>query len=324
MKVFLFSLISALFLTACSGGSSTPGTTTSTSTGTSYTPASYTGITSAASIDSDTTADAIGSKTAEATIEAITQETAQSSLPGGISIISQDESFYQSLINLTKSAINDTIELPTGVSLQASTFSTDYTCGTIDVDDELYTNYTAGLLNGTATLNNVCYQDLDLGELILNGSITFTQTVDSLSIQFTNFSVNDGTTTQTIDMTVSCDFNTSCSFSSDYIGDDEKTYRLENLSITGSGTGPYYVDATFYHPDFGSSTLTTTNAIYFNCANGQPSAGTIQFSGANGSSGSITFNPLNDCNGYSGTWDNTAAAVPPAPTGGTYSGSWLN
>lgn len=321
MKIFIFSLISTLFLSACGGSSSTPASVSETA----YTPASYTGATTAASIDSDATADLIGTRTAEATIEAIVQDTANSSNPLAVSIINYDTSLNQALINIATSAIVDNPVLPIGVSVPASSLSLGYTCGTVDVDEELYNNFqNNGLLNGVMTLSNVCFNDTDLGELILNGSITFTQTINTLSFQFSNFSVNDGTTTQTVDMTVSCDFVTACTFSSDYIGDDGKTYRLADLTITGAGTGPYYVDATFYHPDFGYSALTTTNAIYFNCANGQPSAGTIQFTGANGSSGSITFNPNNDCDGYTGTWDNTTAAVPPAPTGGTYSGSWLN
>jgi len=316
MKALIFSVLSALILSACggsSGGSSSP------------TGPSYTGVTAPVAIESEATAESVGVKTAEATQEVISQQAAQDANPFGASITTLDSSLNQTLINLARSVAENSVNLPLGVTFNATQVDPSLCGGTISIDDNLWDNIQSDpvnvLLNGTITLTNVCTIDPTLGTITINGTLRFTETATSMSIQFINFTVTDGSINQTFNMTISCDDTTGCSILSDYQGDDGKVYRVADMSISGSGTGPYFFSADFYHPDLGMSSITTTDGIYFNCSNGQPSAGTIQYTGDNGSSGSITFN--SDCTTYDGTWDNSTSAVPPAPTGGTYSGSWL-
>ena len=72
-------------------------------------------------------------------------------------------------------------------------------------------------------------------------------------------------------------------------------------------------NGTFYHPDHGYVTVNATG-LTFGCTNGKPNGGTITFTGANGSSGDITFR--GDCTGYDGNWNDGITA-------GTFSGNWL-
>lgn len=311
MRALIFTLFSALTLSACGGSSG--GSTASTGP-------SYTGIIAPVAIDSTVTAETVGTKTAEAASEAIIQNATNESNPFAVSISTQDSGINQILVNIAHSIPASTANLPIAAqTLQYTDLGPDFCGGSVTIDDSFLSSLDSGLLNGSMTLSNLCYTDLTLGNITLNGTIRFSETASNLTIQYLNFSINDGSSTQTINMTLSCDLDVfDCALSSDYKGSDGKVYRLADMSISGAGTGPYYFSATFYHPDFGSVDITTLDPVYFQCSNGHPSSGTLQYTGSNGSIGTITFT---DCDNYTGDWNDN---IQPTPATDVYTGSWLN
>ncbi len=153
----------------------------------------------------------------------------------------------------------------------------------------------ADILSGKIeiTYNNLCMLLPDfLSEVLtnaqykFNGSYTMNFTETSNSIKSTlRITYPDGSI-HTMFYTMECDgdfFN--CEFSSDYIGNDGKTYRVSNVVVGGNESSGYNVSATFYHPDFGYLEI-AANDIKFECAGilpgWQPSTGVLTFTAKNG------------------------------------------
>jgi len=297
MKALIFSIFSALVISACGGSDSS-----------SSAPAGlqYSGITSAAIISSSN-GEELSTKAAEASEKAVAQDAANDSNPFAISISQPNSNIDQLVINIARqidSQSQSYEQLSTGITLNASDLGYPFCGGSVSVPDSWQNTNT---LNGTMSFNNLCVDDPYFGTVTINGSVTFSETSTQITMSYNNFSINDGSTTQTINMTITCDSSlTTCTISSNYIGADGKTYRIADLSITGNNTGPYTISATFYHPDFGYANI-SGSGIYLNCPDNSPSAGTIIVNGANSSSASITFA---GCNSYSGTWnDGTSSGI---------------
>lgn len=320
MKALIFSILSALILSACGGSSG--GTPTSSNT-------SYSGLTTAAVIDADN-AEIIGTSSTEAIANILTGESVPF-LPTSASITTIDSSMNQTVIDIAKSVANSTpyLNLPLAADVTisytelASIDSTLAFCGgSATVDDALIASFTEFLntgeliFNGRMTFIDLCVTDPVQGDLTLNGTVIFTTTAQSSSIKYSNMTVNDGSTIQSFNIEVTCS-TLSCVVTTDYEGSDSNIYRIEGVSISDNGSGTYSISATFYHPDHGSVTIIGTD-LTFNCASGFPGSGQITYSSTDGTSGTITFA---GCNDYTGTW---SATPPPAPTSGTYTGSWLN
>ena len=318
MKALVFSVLSALILSACGGGGG----------GSAATGPSYTGLTTAVTIDSDATAQSIGSKTAEVTVQAIKQDTANDSnflAPSATSITTVDIGMNQIITDIAHTAAQNLHSLPAGITYNAIDLDPAFCGGTITVDDAFINNFDqTNLLNGSMSFSNLCISGTEFGTLTMSGAITFTETATQLTIQYSNFTISDGIETQTINMTLTCDTTPTggCSISSNYEGSDGNVYRIADVNVDLNFDGSYDFQAEFSHPEYGTVSITTTSSIRFDCLNGNPSEGSIQFTGADGSVSNITFNNLDDCNSYEGTWD-YSNAVSPAPTAGVYSGSWL-
>ena len=299
MKALAFSLFSALVLSACGGSSG----------GSTSAPVSYSGLTTAASIDTNN-AEEIAIASAEAAVNSVAQEAAKNStpfippdLPGGVSLTSQDSGLNQVIVEIAGSIsiAAQPLNMPVASELIQSDLLNAYSgsdafCGGSATANDAFvvslTNYFTDpvnnpyFLNGALTFNALCYDHPTLGEISLDGTVTLTQTANLLTITYTDFTYNDGNLTQSIDMTVSSDYG----------------------SVQISATG-----------------------LTFNCANGLPDAGQITYSGSNLSSGTITFtgcDSITNSSLYDGTWSNDSIVQPepPAPalpTAGVYSGSWL-
>lgn len=297
----------ALALSACGGDS-----------GSSIPPApapTYSGITTPAAI-TETNAQGLSTKSTDATEEAITQQTASDTNPFGISINAANTDINPLITRITREVVNHSqtnLNIPAGATITAAQLGAPFCGGSISYPDSMDPN---DMLNGTVTYNNLCFDDGGLyGQIIINGTVTFTQTNTSITIRYINFRMTGTDLNETINMTVSCDTSFfSCSISADFTGSDGKVYRIADMSVSGFGTGPYSysIEATFYHPDHGSVTLAGSGLTY-NCSNGYPSAGTINITGSGGSSASITFT---SCDGYTGTWDDGVSS-------GSFSGTWL-
>ncbi|MDH5766784.1 MAG: hypothetical protein OEZ38_12285, partial [Gammaproteobacteria bacterium] len=182
--------------------------------------------------------------------------------------------------------------------------------GSITVSDSFINNYqTNGTLNGSMTLHNLCYSDVMFGTIIMNGTIRFSQTTSQTVIQYSNFSINDGSSIENINMTVTCGTSmTTCSISTDFEGSDGQVYRMADVGITTNfDDGSFNINATFYHPDHGSVNMIASR-ITLGCTNGHPDGGSIHITTedlTNSSSATIVFR--SDCTGYDGTYNDGAA-----------------
>lgn len=304
----------ALALSACGGsgdsGSSTPPAPT------------YSGITTPVAITA-TNAQGLSTKSTDATEEAITQQTASENNPYNplaITITTANTDINPLITRITREIVSHNqaaSNLPTGATITAAQLGAPFCGGSISYPDSFGNN---GMLNGTITYNNLCYNDTFTGVITVNGSITFTETSTTITIRYINFTITGAGLSETVNMTVSCDtdpmtsFFINCSISADFTGSDGKVYRIADMSVSGFGTGPYYISATFYHPDYGYVILSTIGGLYYECSNGYPSAGTISIAGSGTSSASITFT---SCDGYTGTWNDGNASS------GSFSGTWL-
>lgn len=286
-------LSSSLFLQGCSGGGSDSGGGSEAVT--------YNGNTAAAIISPEN-AEEIGIATTEGGTQAISEDAANESNPFALAFVSSGPSsddINSTIAQIINSVHAQTNNLAIAVTVGAADFSADpYYCGgSITVPDNI--NATSGKL----TFNNFCYDFL--GPITMNGSIKFTKTATLLSISYTNFRVTFEGESFTINSSASCNldtlgFVTTCSISSSYTGSDGLVYRIDNFSVNGDPTFGFDIDATFYHPTHGSVTVTTTSSIMLECTGTQPSSGSISYTGAGGTSGSVAFD---SCTNYTYCYD---------------------
>lgn len=296
----------SLSLTGCSSssGSSTP---------------TYSGKTTPATVTSSN-AKTLGSTSGEATKSAVTQDAANEANPFVAAIkithltTSNNTNLIQQALTSLQAELSNQASLPAGVSISYTDLGPDFCGGSVSAPDNFGSNES---LNGTVTLSNLCYDTpLDnVGPITINGTIVFATTSTEQSIT-SNITVRADGETVSVNMTITCQidgngFPTSCSISSDYLGEDGKTYRIADFFVSPGNPGVNFV-ARFYHPDEGYVDINATNVTF--CDSGKPNGGTITFSGANGSSGSISFN--SDCLGYSGDYNDGNSA-------GTFIGTWL-
>lgn len=202
------------------------------------------------------------------------------------------DALQQLLYHITKQATQQkaTSNIPIAAVIPSSELATEFCGGSITVPD---TFVPSSDLNGTFIFNKLCYNNGVDGELIVNGSIAFTETSTTLTMRF-NISITRNGNVQNLNATFSCK-NGNCSFYSDYVGTDSKTYRVADVIVTETN-GSYTISASFYHPDYGKVSVITSNPLTFNCENGYPGSGTLNFtSAADDSVATLTFN---DCAGY--------------------------
>jgi hypothetical protein len=263
----------------------------------------YNGVTTAAAITSGN-GEELSKASAAATDEATDQENANDSNPlfFGVEITPSSpelNAFVTDVGRKVAGQLQSLANIPQALTVDSTQLGPEFCGGSITIPDAWQSANSSTTLNGTMTFTNLCVQE-GSSQITINGSVTFSETASEISIQYSNFSISDGTSTMTVNMTTTCSTTwTSCSMSADFTGDDAKTYRIDNLNVSGSGTGPYTISARFYHPDHGYVDMSGTG-IYYNCADGSPSAGTITLTGSGGSSASIT---IDSCSAYSGSWD---------------------
>lgn len=275
-------LLGAFFITSCSssgGGGDTPAASTI-----------YTGSTTPAAIDVNN-AEAIG----KAAGESVQIANSSTGLPVGITI---DNGIAANLTEINKIIIAniDALTLPAGVDISADFCSS----GTASATDP--GSATSGPVDITATFNNCA---LISSNITVSGTVKMhfddiANTNAGFSITYTNFKVTDANGTTTINMSMICTSNASCTFNSDYVGTDGVTHRVTDFSFFGNASTGFNGTATFFHGTYGSISITATNITYGSCGT-YPDGGSIAFSSTNGSSGTIIFN--SDCS-VSGTWDN--------------------
>ena len=119
---------------------------------------------------------------------------------------------------------------------------------------------------------------------------TFVETLnyDNLVVTYT---YNSTTETYTLNFTETCSGNLdysnySCDTFSDFSGYDSRTYRVEDVSVSGDNSSGYNVYATVYDPDYGYFNINASGVTF--CDSGYPGTGTVTFSDGS-QNGSIEF-----------------------------------
>jgi len=178
--------------------------------------------------------------------------------------------------------------LPTGFDMNGS-------CGgSVSIPDSQLNafNATSGPVSFTMTFTRYC--DLSVGaQYTIDGQVVFNyddiaNNNSGFSLQYNGVTINDGSGPVTINMTVDCSNQSTCTIVSDYVGNDGSIYRISDISFTGDATTGFNGSATFFHPGYGSVSITASSVTYGSCGN-FPDGGSIMASGTTGTA-QIVFN----------------------------------
>ncbi|MCU7842793.1 MAG: hypothetical protein KZQ93_03025 [Candidatus Thiodiazotropha sp. (ex Monitilora ramsayi)] len=151
---------------------------------------------------------------------------------------------------------------------------------------------------GTITLTNCARHDGTGGIILLNGVVDYTAAADlsSLTMVF-RVTVTYAGESESINMTIAC-IGSSCTVTSDFLGVDDRVYRITGISLSGSETSGFYISATIYDPDHGYVAMTTSSPVTFGCPTGVPGSGVVTLSGAAGTFATVSFD---SCSAYTVT-----------------------
>lgn len=152
--------------------------------------------------------------------------------------------------------------------------------------------------SGTMTFNDFCTFVPGYGNMVMDGSVTYSFRDPMLSLTYNNMTVSFGGETQTLNMSVTVNLNTGevVSSSSSFPGSDGSTLTISNFDISGTPSSGIYINSgRVTHPSFGYIDISTTSPLVWgSCTNDRPMSGTIVAQGSNGTSASITFNSCSD------------------------------
>lgn len=270
--VFTFIVIS-LFLQSCGGG----GDGGSVGSG-----INYSGSTAAAEVDTTNSED-LGTASASAARQAIVSE--------GVNGVLRPAPELEDKVLEISPMIAEWVAQSRGYAARTEDVSSVCTLGgqAIAITNDAGTS-------GTITFTNCRIDDGNGSVIVMTGTVDFTFTlvnneVDSMSLNY-NVSVSYEGETAGVNLRISCVDMTgarSCSITSDFVGLDNRVYRVTNITVSGSAYSGYYVDATVYDPVHGYVSLTTTAPLLFDCPTGVPSTGSVVITGSNSSSATVSF-----------------------------------
>lgn len=276
---FPLLLISCLALISCGGGSSS--NTNNNNTGSNLT---YNGSTSAATVDSSN---------ADKLAVAATGGTSQAIASGNAPVLRSSPVVSRllelsALVGKKLSLANRTANQPVNGICSS---------GSIDA------TYNADYSRVTLVYSNCAYSGGYGSSIVMNGTAIYNNYSDgSYSIQYINFTATYLGETYSLDMTLSCDAYDNCTYTTDYAGPDGRTYRVDGVTVTSTGTYSYSVTARVYDPDYGYVTI-DADVTFGSCAGGVPESGSITYTGSAGTSGSVVFN---SCDSFTVTVDGVA------------------
>lgn len=158
------------------------------------------------------------------------------------------------------------------------------------------------------TFNNCVISD-SFETATYNGSASYTEDGNGLTLTYRNFSVTINGETTSINGTMTCDLNYNCTENLTYGGDisgtySNTTYTTSNMEVTGDASG-YNVNGSVTHPEHGTVTISATG-VTFNCTGGYPGTGEITVTASGGVTATITFN---DCDSFTIDYDGTTTTV---------------
>ncbi len=275
-------ITAAVILNGCSSGSSSAVAT-----------ATYSGNTSPAAI-TNTNAQSVGVIATEAANEAISAYKGDLANPFGVSIVG-DTGFASQLRVITQLLLDTagTANVPVGATLTGSQLGDQFCGGSVTVPDNFGSNDT---LNGTFTYSDLCFDD-GSGQIIINGTVLFTETSTKFTTTYMNFTVTSDGVTQSFNSSISCDTDgntiSNCVFASIFTGTDGNVHSIQDYVVIGSDAAGYTVSATVFHFLYGEVTISTTSTIFFGGCGVFPNVGELSITGMNSSTITITFN--SDC-----------------------------
>lgn len=273
IKFTLLSLILSWGLVACGGGGGSDDDSGDTG--------AYTGSTDPARVSLDNSDD-LTLAAVSGIKAAISEDFVPDSIPGG-------STRPQGTVNWKQLASRTANEPVEGVC----------SSGSVDVTSTQNSSGTAG--TATMVFNDCTYDDVYTGETVtIDGAMQFAFNEDgSFSITIHNMTVTSSSygSEHLAYYHMECDADFNCSWTTDVVGIDGRTYRIENARISGGAM----LDGTLtvYDPDYGAVEVTAT-AILYECTYGVPSAGSVTLTGEGGSSASVVFN---DCDSFTVTVD---------------------
>lgn len=171
----------------------------------------------------------------------------------------------------------------------------------------------SAIADGTESNFTIIFTNCTItGGIVFDGTVNITTSVSgsttTISLNYISFTVTFDGETETFDLQATCTttdnsdgtFSSSCTFDSEALGIDGRTYSVTDISVSGDSFTGYTVSATVTDPDNGIITITTSTPVTFNnCPNGQPDAGAIVVSDGTNTM-TVTYN---DCNSFSIDFD---------------------
>jgi len=295
-----------LALTACGGGGSSSG-----GAGGVVPLVEYSGTSSAATLDS-TTQDDFAEGADTVVVQAIEDDASDAdidSLPTGLVASSSEGPSPENLAELVLDTVGKTSgNLPIGASESiegscggSATFSGSETSYTINYDD--YCEYgviSDGTINGSSSVDGnitsttITYVDFaqttDGSEwYTVNGTYKMRLNTDEFYVEYSawNLTYTTDGDSYTISGSETCSDSLTCTFASNYTGDNGEIYKVEGLTVSINNS-LYSVSATFYHPDHGYVELESTGVSL--CDDGSIGSGSITLTDDDGSVLEVDYN----------------------------------
>ena len=258
--------------------------------------ASYSGSQVQASLSTDNS-EALSRGATEGAINA-TSGSGLSSMPGGFS----SSSSYEYAGTIVKELLVDALADITGSSA-VSAYQEEQPCivsGSILIaaDDSLANETNEDFPeSGSMTMDfRDCKQDdtttvNGIATTTFTGGGSFTTVYQDFTIAYAGLGGEQ--VVETIEnLAITCTEVTGtfdCSVQADFVGVNGLTYRISDVSASGSDSFGWSVSANVYHPDYGYVEIDTTTALVLDCPTRVPSSGALTISGTNGDSASITY-----------------------------------
>ena len=275
MKNFTKSLFNLLFLVvtfslvACGGGGGGGGGNTAPT---------------AATITADN-AESLAIAASESTQEAVVNESAQGALPFSVPDSSND----------LEAAVSRKIAQLYLQQLSATGLIITGDCGgSINIPETA---------TGTITFNGYCTPVPGYGNMIMNGSVTYSYNDPYVSLTYSNFTVSFGGETQTINMSMTVNINTGeITYNSSFVSSSGVTLSYTNFEFTGNAqTGVTVTSGQVTYSGIGYFNVYTESPVVLSgCSNGRPMSGIIVAEGSNSTMASITFD---GCDSYTLCYD---------------------
>ena len=241
----------------------------------------------------------VSTASVEGTKEAILS--VSNDLPTGVDIdaISTANETLRTMTLELAQQIQNAPNLPTGFSS-----SVDGSCG-----GKAY--YTANTSGDRLNRIDIDYDDYCSSNIAFNGSVIIYyyyngDEVTGYKLVYSNLSMVGGGYDEIVNMTITCDANGGCTYSSSTTGSDGRTYTVSGSTVTGNNNSGYNASATITDPDHGTITVTASNITI--CENGNIGTGEIEVTDSTGNIVlSITFPNCTEMvvvyNGVSATYD---------------------